>query len=189
LEVAEALEALEGNGPPELTDFTVDLASLIVELATEGASGRAEVLEALRSGRGLDSFRAMVDAQGGDSRAFDERSRLPRAALQEPLVADADGYIARLDALSVAHAATLLGAGRERKGEPIDLSVGVVVQVKIGDRVARGQPLAVLHANDAPRLAQAQAAVRAAVTIGEQRVEPPPLVIERLLTPSAGNQA
>ena len=67
-----------------------------------------------------------------------------------------------LDALTIAHAATLLGAGRERKGDSIDLSVGVVLDMKLGDGVSRGQPLATLHANDQSRLAEAEAADRAA---------------------------
>ena len=131
----------------------------------------------------------MIEAQGGDSRAFDDRSRLPCAAIQSTLESDADGFISALDALTVAHAATLLGAGRERKGDPIDLSVGVVLQAKIGDSVSRGQPLAILHANDETRLAAASQALRGAVTIGQQRVAPPPLIIERLpADPSAGSR-
>jgi pyrimidine-nucleoside phosphorylase len=188
LEVAEALETLDGQGPPELTEFALDLAGLIVDLATDGASGRSDVERALQSGRGLQSFRAMIDAQGGDSRAFDDRSRLPRAAIQHTFVADADGFISGLDALTVAHAATLLGAGRERKGDPIDLAVGVVLQAKVGDSVRRGQPIAVLHANVEERVAAASEALRGAVTISRQRVEPPPLIIERLLAPSAGSR-
>jgi pyrimidine-nucleoside phosphorylase len=188
LEVGEALETLEGRGPPELTDFAVDLASLIVELATDGTLGRADVAGAVQSGSGLRTFRAMIDAQGGNSRAFDDRSQLPHAAIEHTLVSDADGYIAGLDALRVARVANLLGAGRERKGDAIDLSVGVVLQVKIGDSVQRGQPLAVLHANDENRLAQANELLRGAATISQRRVEPPPLILERFLTPSAGRQ-
>jgi len=189
LEVGEALETLDGHGPPELTDFALDLASLIVDLATHGVSSRSDVERALQSGGGLRAFRAMIDAQGGDSRAFDDRSRLPCAAIQSTLESDADGFISALDALTVAHAATLLGAGRERKGDPIDLSVGVVLQAKIGDSVSRGQPLAILHANDETRLAAASQALRCAVTIGQQRAAPPPLIIERLpADPSAGSR-
>ena len=228
LEVAEALDTLEGRGPPELTEFAIELASLIVELATDaasrhpagapgggaaasshagalskhsagassasaaastGASARARVEHALASGAGLRAFRAMVEAQGGDSRAFDDRARLPRATIQHPVPAERDGYLSKLDALTIARAATLLGAGRERKGDPIDLSVGVVIQLKIGARVARGEPLAVLHANDQTRLAQAEREVRRAVELADQPVPSPPLLLERLAAPSAGRPA
>src|SRR5581483_2976974 len=117
------------------------------------------------------------------------RSRLPRAAIQHTVAAEADGYLSKLDALTIAHAATLLGAGRERKGDNIDLSVGVVIQLKIGDRVARGEPLAVLHANDQTRLAQAERELRGAVELSQQPVPSPPLILERLGAPSAGRLA
>ncbi|MBV9898205.1 MAG: thymidine phosphorylase [Chloroflexi bacterium] len=189
LEVAEALDTLEGHGPPELTDFAIDLASLIVELASDGAAGRANVEHALRSGAGLRSFRAMIEAQGGDTRAFEDRALLPRANYQHAVLAETDGYLTRLDALSVAHTATLLGAGRERKGDPIDLSVGVVVHVKLGDEVRAGQTLAMLHAGDEARLAPAERALREAIEVSEQRVAPPPLILERLVAPFAGSRA
>jgi pyrimidine-nucleoside phosphorylase len=185
LEVAEALETLEGSGPPELTEFAVELASLIVSLATDSERGRPSVEEALRSGAGLRTFRAMVEAQGGDARAFDDRRLLPRASMQRAVNADSDGYVAKLDALTIAHAATALGAGRDRKGDPIDLSVGLVLDVKIGDAVTRGQSIAVLHANDERRLAEAESIVRSAIALSRERVAPPPLILERLAGSSA----
>jgi pyrimidine-nucleoside phosphorylase len=217
LEIAEALDTLEGHGPPELTDFALELASTIVALASEaraasshdprpavgarphpepGAargdvdpaearSARERVLHALHSAAGLRAFRRMVEAQGGDPAAFDNRSRLPTARLQRPLLAEMNGYLARLDALTIARAGILLGGGRERKGEPIDLSVGVVLQAKIGDEVRRGEPIAVVHANDEQRLARAEHALRGALEIAATPVQPPPLILERLLAPAA----
>jgi pyrimidine-nucleoside phosphorylase len=180
LEVAEALDTLEGHGPPELTEFATDLATLTAELASDGAVGRADVEDALRSGRGTRMFRRMVEAQGGDTRAFDDRGRLPRAGTQRVVVAETDGYLARLDALTVAHASTELGAGRERKGDAIDLSVGTVLQSKVGDRVVCGQPLAILHANDVARAERAEQLLRLAIAISPEEVAPPPLVLERI---------
>jgi pyrimidine-nucleoside phosphorylase len=185
LEVAEALDTLAGHGPPELTRFAVDLASTIVGLASDDLSPRSRVEDALRSGAGLQAFRRMVEAQGGNAAAFDDRSRLPAARLQRALPAEQDGYLARLDALTVAHVGILLGGGRERKGDPVDLSVGVVLQAKIGDEVRRGEPIAVLHANDEQRLAQAEHALRSALEIAATPVQPPPIILERLLAPAA----
>ena len=185
LEIGEALDTLEGHGPPEFADFALELASLIVELAADGSAGRAEVERALRSGAALAAFRRMIAAQGGDTAAFDDRTRLPRARLQYTVRADADGYVARLDALSIAHASTLLGAGRERKGDAVDLAVGLVLMAKVGDAVSCGQPLAVLHANDQARLEQAEGALRAAVAFSTEPVERPALILERLRASSA----
>jgi pyrimidine-nucleoside phosphorylase len=189
LEVAEALDTLEGHGPPELTEFASELAALIVELATDGRSGRSDVDRALNSGSGLATFRSMIEAQGGDARAFDDHRRLPTATLQHQVLADADGYVSRLDALAIAHAATALGAGRERKGDAIDLSVGVVLQVRVGDSVARGQSLAVLHASDQARLEQAWRILRGAVELSVLPVVAPPLILERLVAPFAASPA
>lgn len=180
VEIAEVLDTLEGKGPPELTEFAVELATEIVALASDGSIGRTEVERALTLGLGRETLRRMVEAQGGDTAAFDDRTRLLTARLQHLVEAPSDGYIRRFDALSVAHATALLGAGRERKGDPIDLAVGVVLQAKVGDQVRRGQPLAVVHANEASRLAQAEAALREAIDITPEPVARLPLIIERL---------
>jgi pyrimidine-nucleoside phosphorylase len=177
LEVREALETLSGNGPAEFTAFTLELATTIVELA----GGRpGEVGSALRSGAGLASLRRMVEAQGGAAAAFDDLSRLPSARFQEPLLAESDGYVARLDALTVARASNLLGAGRERKGDPVDLAVGVVLEAKIGDRVERGQPLLVVHANDSHRLDEAQRLLLTGIELSPRPVQAPPLILRRV---------
>ena len=180
LEVTEAMDTLEGHGPPEFSDFALALASIIVELASNGVQGRSEVEHALLSGDAREAFRAMIGAQGGDTRAFDDRSQLPSARLQQTVTASADGYVSKLDALTIAHASMLLGAGRERKGDPIDLAVGIVLQSKLGDGVRRGQPLAIIHANDPTRLEQAERIVEKAVEVSTEQVAPPPLILERL---------
>jgi pyrimidine-nucleoside phosphorylase len=181
LEIGEALDTLEGNGPPELTEFALELASLIVSLASNGQTSRSDVDRALHSGKALGTLRRMIEAQGGNTSAFDDRSHLPTARLQSVYSSPADGWLARIDALSIAHACMLLGAGRERKGDAVDLSVGVVLQAKVGDRVSRGEPLVTLHANDEPRLRQAEHAVEEAIGVSPRAVEPPPLILERLL--------
>jgi pyrimidine-nucleoside phosphorylase len=131
----------------------------------------------------------MVTAQGGDTTAFDDRSRLPAARLRYPVLAESDGYIARLDALSIARASMALGAGRERKGDSIDLTVGVLLERKIGERVSRGESLAVVHANDERRLARASEMLRAAIDVSATPVSPPPLILDRLTGSTAAPRA
>ena len=177
LEVREALETLSGGGPPEFTAFARELASTIVRLA--GGDDRA-VPAALDSGAGLAALRRMVAAQGGQTEAFDDLSRLTTAQLQEAVLAEADGYVARLDALVVARAANLAGAGRERKGDPVDPAVGVVLKAKVGDRVRRGERLAVVHANDPARLDEARRLLLSAFAISAERIDPPPLILSRV---------
>jgi pyrimidine-nucleoside phosphorylase len=180
LEVAEALDTLQGHGPADFTEFVLDLASTVVSLATDGRKGRPYVEDALQSGRALAAFRDMIAAQRGDTAAFDDRSRLPTASIQHVVRSEVGGWIARLDALSVARASILLGAGRERKGDPIDLAVGVVLERKIGYAVKPGDPLAVLHANDVRRLADAEQVLRQAIDVSKSPVSAPSLILERL---------
>jgi pyrimidine-nucleoside phosphorylase len=189
LEVREALDTLSGTGPPEFAAFAVELASMVVELATQGAAGRADVRRALDSRAGLSAFRRMVKAQGGDTTAFDDPGVLPTARIRAPVLAEEDGYLARLDALTVARAAIALGAGRERKGDTIDLAVGLDLQAKVGDHVRRGEPLAILHANDDARLANATDLFRTAVNVSSEKAEAPPLILERIGVPSSAHPA
>src|SRR4051794_16929692 len=110
LEVREALDTLAGSGPPEFADFAVELASLIVSLATDGQNGRSQVEDALRSGAGSSMLRTMIEAQGGDASAIDDRSRLPIARLRTLVVAELSGTLGAMDALTVARASIALGA-------------------------------------------------------------------------------
>ena len=185
LEVREALETLANTGPAEFTAFAIELATTIVALATDGAAGQPQVEQALRSGAAREQLRRMVEAQSGDTRAFDDPRQLPTARLRAPVRASADGWLTRLDALGVARASICLGAGRERKGDAIDLAVGVELQAGIGDQVQRGQSLAIMHANTADRLAAAERILQTAIEIGPERVPPPPLILERLAAPAS----
>jgi pyrimidine-nucleoside phosphorylase len=180
LEVREALDTLQGGGPDDFRAFAVDLAATIVGLATNGARGSVDVQRALASGAGYEAFRRLVAAQGGSTAAFDDPDRLPTARYVEPVLALESGSLERLDARIVARAAIDLGAGRERKGDPVDLAVGLVLEAKVGDVVQAGTPLARLHANDPTRLAQARETFLASIGIAEGPVERPPLVLERL---------
>ena len=184
LEVREALDTLAGDGPPELSQFALELASTIVALTTDNQQGRPKVESALASGKARESLRGMVEAQGGDTSAFDDPTRLPTANMQEPMLAQHQGYVARLDALTIARASNLLGAGRQRKGDPIDLAVGVVLHAKVGERIEQGQPLLTIHASDARRLEDARRVLETGIALSATPVDSPPLILGRV--PAAG---
>lgn len=172
VEVAEAVETLQGGGPPDLLLVTLALARLMQELA--GVGGDPEV--ALSDGSALEAWRAMVRAQGGDADA-----PLPAAPVTEPVVAGRSGYLARLDAHAVGVAAWRLGAGRARKEDPVSHSAGVICLVKPGEQVEKGQPILELHGDDQSRLARAHQALHEALDISEEEPPPPPaLVLERV---------
>ncbi len=179
LEVAESVACLLGRGPADLMEVTYVLGAHMVVLGraeSDLASARRRLEQAVASGAALEKFRMVVAAQGGDARVADDPARLPAARRQVPLVAEADGYVRDVDAMGVALAALHLGAGRARAEDRVDPAVGVSGLVKVGERVVRGQPLCVVHANDDDRLSEALATLARAVVIGAAPVEPAPLI-------------
>jgi pyrimidine-nucleoside phosphorylase len=179
LDVLEAVEVLRGQRPGRLTDLAVEFAVAAQSslLGTDDAEARRRAEEALSSGEAAEAFRRMVEAQGGDPRVIDDPAEvLPRAAVTVPIEPDVAGYLAAVDAEAVGRTAVALGAGRLRKGDPIDPAVGIVLRAKVGDRLEPGQPIGEVHARDEKIAGAAIAAVNAALTSSETPISPPPLV-------------
>ena len=169
LEVREALEVLDGAGPADVVELTLALAREMLD-----AAGLVDVdpAGALRDGRAMDSWRAMISAQGGDPSA-----PLPQAREQHVVTAPTSGVLARLDALAVGIAAWRLGAGRARKEDPVSAGAGVVLHAKPGDTVRAGQPLFELHADDPARFERALEALDGSYVIGGA-AEPRRLILD-----------
>ena len=171
LEVTEAVEALAGGGPADLMEVTLALAREMVVLAGLDA----DPAEVLASGRAMDVWRAMVAAQGGDPAA-----PLPTAPVVDHWTAPASGCISRIDALAVGVAAWRLGAGRARKEDDVSAVAGVRLRRVHGDRVAAGEVIAELHADDPDRLAAAHEALSSALIVGEAPPPPRQLIADRI---------
>jgi len=183
LEVAEAIATLSGDGPEDLTDLALFAASEMLVLgrkAREVKAARRQAEAALKSGAGLRKFRELVAAQGGDVRLVDDPKRLPKAPTVETLRAPRTTYVAAIDAETVGVATVHLGAGRAKKGDPIDHRTGVVLHCKVGDRVERGQPIADIHVAGRPDDATAVAEVRGAFRFSPRRVPRRRLFIGRI---------
>lgn len=186
LEVREALATLAGRGPRRLTELCLILGGEMVALAGKAPNseaGRALVEEALRSGRGLAQFERWVAAQGGDPAVAREPDRLlPHAPVRLSVRSRTAGYVAAVDAERLGLAARDLGAGRRQKEDAVDLSVGIVVRVEVGERVEEGQEVATIHAADPRQAAETAEAVLAAYSLAEVPPEVPPLVYEVVRT-------
>jgi pyrimidine-nucleoside phosphorylase len=183
LEVAESIACLRGEGPADVMAVTYALGEqmlLLAGVAPDAAAARAQLEGSLETGAALDKFRRVVEAQGGDARVVDDPRRLPRARLQLPLPSPADGWVREVDPRAVALAALRLGAGRTRTDEAIDPAVGIAGLVKVGARVSRGEPLAVIHASDEARATAALAEVAAAIAVGDQPATALPLIGEMI---------
>jgi pyrimidine-nucleoside phosphorylase len=183
LEVAEAIETLRGRGPADL----VRLARLAgAEMLLRGRKARdakaalATIDRALTDGSGLAKLRELVAAQGGDVRAVDDPGRLPRAPRVERLVATRTAFVGAIAADRIGMASVRLGAGREKKGDPIDLRTGVVLHAKVGDRVERGQTYAEVHVAGGPADADATREIRSAFRWSARRVAPRRLILGRV---------
>ena len=148
LEVAESVDVLAGGGPSDVVELTLLLARHMLELVGIDA----DPAEAIASGRAMDHWRRMIEAQGGDPDA-----PLPRARVIETLTADRDGVVTRCDALAIGRAAWRLGAGRATKDDPVSAAAGIEVLAKPGHGVVAGQPLLRLHTDDESRLPAALA--------------------------------
>lgn len=177
LEMKEAIATLKGDGPPDFTTHCLEIASHMLILGKKAASKSQAIAlaqEAIDSGSGLDYLRKLVVVQGGDVSYVDHPEKLPEAPFKLIIGAPDEGFIAEVHARTIGETAVLLGAGRKKKGESIDLAVGIMVHVKVGDHVENGQPLFVVHARDETSLCEAKVNLKDAVRLSPIRVEPLP---------------
>ncbi len=179
LEVKEAIDTLHGDrGPADFREHCLVVAAHMLTLggkAPDEPSARRMAEQALASGQAWEMFRKLVIAQGGDVSFVDDPTRLPSAPLVEIVPAPRSGYLNGINARIVGETSVDLGAGRAKKGDPIDYGVGIVIHRKVGDYVAAGEPLFTLHANDQTRLDSARQQLLSAHSWSDTPVEPLPL--------------
>jgi len=171
LEVQEALDVLAGGGDAELREVSVRVAAEMCRLAGVAR----DPAETIADGSALARFEEMLAAQGG--RLADG---LPVAPVQVALPAPGSGWVESIDALEVGYASVELGAGRLRKGEPIDHAAGIVIELQVCDRVEAGKPLAVLHAASRDLIDRAAERLLKAWRIAGHEVVRPPHILERV---------
>ncbi|MBL9212443.1 MAG: thymidine phosphorylase [Opitutaceae bacterium] len=184
LEVAESVACLKGAGPADVMEVTYALGSHMLILggvARDEADARQRLERVVTNGTALAKFREIVIAQGGDPRVVDDPRHLPQAKFQVPLPAPRAGVVGDVDAMGVALAALRLGAGRAKASDAVDPAVGISTLVKIGERVKAGDSLAVIHANNATALADAQGMLAQAIVVGDTMPDPVPLIAETLV--------
>jgi pyrimidine-nucleoside phosphorylase len=183
LEIAEAIATLRGDGPADLVQLTRAAgAEMLVRgrKARDTKSALARIDRALADGSGLAKFRELVAAQGGDVTQVDDPSKLPRAPKVETLRAPRTAYVSTIAADEVGIASVRLGAGREKKGDPIDHRTGIVLHAKVGDRVERGEPYADVHVAGKPADADAIEMIRGAFRWSARRVPRRRLLLGRI---------
>ncbi len=159
LEVAECVEILHGSGPEDTTELVLDLAVRVSNAPRDQLTGW------LADGTAWRKFVALVEAQGGDAAALEKMAATHRAPIIHPLLATSAGRVGRVDADAVGRAAVFLGGGRARADDRIDYAVGFSQVKKVGEAVAAGEPLLVVHAREEQSLTSVLPLLEQAVSI------------------------
>jgi len=179
LEVEECIEVLQGGGPADLRELSVELAAWMLVLGGRTKSvdeGRELAGEMIASGRARDTFREVVKLQGGEPRILEDPGLLPKAKHTARLPAKRSGYVTAIHCEQVGVASMILGGGREQKEDSVDPGVGLVLEKKIGDAVRAGENLCTIHYNLDARLATATRLLAESFEIGDQTPSRLPLV-------------
>jgi pyrimidine-nucleoside phosphorylase len=193
MEVAEALDVLDGGGPDDLRELCIELAAWMFylgERASDVNEGKKLAGELLATGKAREKFREIVRLQGGDVGAIDQPQKLPRARQTCDVLSPSEGYLAGTQCEQLGRACVVLGGGREEKDDFIDPGVGLRFHKRIGDRVARGEPLCTIRYNSAARLEQARQLVETAYQIEPAmpgRGAQPPVTIPPLIHKTIGS--
>ncbi len=178
LEVKEAIATLNGNGPHDFVELCLEATAVLLEqshVAKTKDEGRAMAEKAMHDGSGLAKLIAMFKAQGGDYTYIEHPEKFPLAKYQLEVRAENSGYIKRIDSLEIGLSAMRLGAGRETMKDKIDMSAGIVLSKKVGDRVEKGDLLAVCHTNK-EKVGDVLSDVHAAFELSQEKVEVRPIV-------------
>ncbi len=180
LEVQEAVDTLKGKGPADFVELCLAAGSIMLmqaQVAPSLAVARTMLEHTIKDGSAYKKLLAMIAAQGGDTSYLDQPSQFPVAHRLIDIKADQSGYVKEINALTIGESSTKLGAGRAKKEDVIDYTAGIVLKTKVGQPVAIGTSLAVVHTNkdDIDDILQA---IKAAFVIQKEPVKPGPIVYE-----------
>jgi thymidine phosphorylase len=183
-EVIECIDVLNGGGPADLRELSIELSAWMFYLGEETKSvdeGRALAESMIATRKAKEKFRQGIRLQGGDPGVIDEPQRLPRARSRADVVSAAGGFITGTDCEQFGVALSMLGGGREKKEDRIDHAVGLEFHKRIGDRVEKDEPLATIHYNSDAKLAEAKSLIVGSYHLGETAPREKRALIRRIL--------
>ena len=182
LEVCEACETLQGRGPADLTEVCIELAANMLWLAEKGelAQCRSLAKQQIANGEAFAKLKEMVQAQGGDTSVLDDPSRFDRSNVCYEVLAQREGFLYAMDTERCGIASMELGAGREKKEEPIDYSAGIVLRKKVGDFVRKGEVLASFYSSEESKCRTAEQTFTQALRIQDARPKQTALIYARV---------
>ena len=180
VEVAECIEVLNGGGPADLRELSIELSAWMFFLGGRAKSlddGRLLAESMIATGQAREKFRHCIRLQGGDERVIDDPALLPSARCRKHVLSPSRGFITATLCDQFGTALAMLGGGREKKEDSIDHSVGLEFHARIGDRVEKGQPLVTIHYNSGTKLSEAKELILSSFQFGESApLEKSPLI-------------
>ena len=180
LEIIEAINTLKGKGEKDLTEVCLTLAAEMLCMVTDKDEKTCykNAKEAVENGSALKKFSEMVFAQGGNAEIINNFSLFKQPKYSVKITAERSGYIEHMDAEKIGISSVILGAGREKKGDPIDSSAGIVLRVKTGMKVEKGENIAEFYTDDMSKIEDAKKVFQSAVTFGEDKVAEQKLILK-----------
>jgi pyrimidine-nucleoside phosphorylase len=183
-EVMECIDVLNGHGPADLRELSVELSAWMFYLGERSKSleeGRRLAETMIASGLAKQKFKQGIALQGGDERVVDEPQRLPQARFHVDVSSESSGYVIATNCEQFGIALAMLGGGREKKEDTIDHGVGLEFRKRIGDPVKKGEPLVTIHYNDDAKLAEAKRLIAASYYLGAEAPREKRPLIRRIL--------
>lgn len=180
LEVQEAVSVLAGRDKGDLREVCLILGSHMLKLAglsDDYMAGYGMLSELLDSGAALQKFSEFVNAQDGNPAFINRPELMPQASCCKEITSESSGFIQKIDVAQLGYIATILGAGREYKGQQIDLAAGIIMKCRIGDFIAANQSIATVYTNDRLKIENAHEMLKKAISIGSSKIIKPKLIL------------
>lgn len=174
LEVIEAINFLKGKMPEDLKEVVLELGSYMIKLAginNDLEENKTMMVENIKNGKAYNKFLELVENQEGDTSFIRETEKFEKSKFIEPVIANENGYIYEINAEDIGKVACSLGAGRIKKEDKIDYSVGIVLNKKVSDKIIKGDILGYIHSNDKEKLIVAKKEVINIIKISNEKVE------------------
>lgn len=181
LEVIEAIQSLKGDMPEDVKKVVLELGAYMIKLAGKGEDieeNKARLLENIENGKGYEKFIQLVENQGGDASYIRDTNQFPKANYIENVYSQKSGYIQSMHAKEIGKIVCDLGAGRIRKEDSIDNTVGIILNKKVSDKVEKEDLLVTIYANSKEKLEEAKKKLLEVIKIEEQEIEKPKMILE-----------
>ncbi len=181
LEVIEAIDFLKGNMPEDLKEVVLELGAYMIKLAGKGeniSENKIKMIENIKNGKGYEKFLQLIENQGGDISYIKDVNKFPKAKYVEKLYSIKSGYIKNMDAKRIGEIVCELGAGRVRKEDGIDNSVGIILNKKVSDNIKEGEELVTIYANSEEKLVKAKKDLLNVIHVTEEKISKQKMILE-----------